>query len=80
MEVRDRIRDFVTTNFYVPDSQPLKDDDSLLGRGIVDSTGVLELMAFLEESFSVTVSDEEAVPENLDSVERIAAFVQRRQG
>lgn len=78
MAVRDRIREFVTTNFYVPDTQPLLDEDSLLGRGIVDSTGVLELMAFLEETFSVTVSDEEAVPENLDSIARISAFVERR--
>lgn len=78
MEVRARIREFVTTNFYVPDTQPLQDDDSLLGRGIVDSTGVLELMSFLEEAFSVAVTDEEAIPENLDSVSRIASFIERR--
>jgi acyl carrier protein len=50
-------------------------DDSLLGRGIVDSTGMLEIILFIEEQLGVKVADTEMVPENLDSVNRIAAFV-----
>jgi acyl carrier protein len=80
MEIRDRIRAFVTTNFYVADPSSLADDASLLDRGIIDSTGVLEIITFLEDSFGLTVEDSEMVPENLDSVEKIAAFVNRKSG
>jgi acyl carrier protein len=54
-------------------------DDSLLGRGIVDSTGMLEIIMFIEEQLGVIVKDEDMIPENLDSVSRIAAFVESRR-
>jgi acyl carrier protein len=57
---------------------PMADDVSLLEAGVVDSTGVLELIMFLEESFGVEVTDAEAVPANLDSVANIVAFVRRK--
>lgn len=76
---RDRIRAFVTTNFYVPDPS-FADDASLLDAGIVDSTGVLEVISFLEAEFGLVVADEEMLPDNLDSVARIAAFVERKKG
>lgn len=78
--LRDEVRAFILSNFYVSDPAALADDDSLLDRGIIDSTGVLELLAFLDRSFDVTVSDEETTPENLDSIARIAAFVGRKLG
>lgn len=78
---RQSIRTFLARNFLLSDEPlPVGDDDSLMDHGIVDSTGVLELILFLEETFGVTVPDHEAVPRNLDSVARIAAFVDRRLG
>ena len=76
----DRIRQFVTTNFYVADTASLTDGASLLDNGVVDSTGLLEVIAFLEEEFGVRVEDAEIVPQNLDSIERIAGFVARKMG
>ena len=79
MNTIDEIRAFVKDNFYVPDDVMLSDDSSLLDLGIVDSTGVLEIVAFVEARFGVAVDDLEIVPENLDSVARIAAFVSRKR-
>ena len=76
---KQKIRDFVTTNFYVADPKALEDRTSLLDQGIIDSTGVLEVIMYIESTFGVTVEDSEMLPENLDSIERIAAFVARKQ-
>ena len=78
MELKKQVRDFVTANFYVADPASLEDRASLLDDGIVDSTGVLEVIGFIESTFGVTVEDSEMLPENLDSIERIAAFVARK--
>jgi acyl carrier protein len=74
-----RIRAFVLTNFYVADAAALRNDQSLLDQGIVDSTGVLEVIEFLEAEFDIQVLDEEMLPENLDSIARIAAYVARKK-
>ena len=79
MTLQQQIRDFVTSNFYVADPKSLEDRTSLLDQGIIDSTGVLEVIMFIESTFGVTVEDSEMLPENLDSIERIAAFVARKQ-
>lgn len=79
METKQRVREFVTSNFFVQDAAGLTDSASLLDLGVVDSTGVLEIMGFLESTFGVTVEDDEIVPDNLDSIERIAAFVERKR-
>ncbi len=79
MSANDRIRKFITTNFYVADASTLADDTSLLDQGIVDSTGVLEVVAFVEEEFGIRVADEEMLPENLDSIACIAAFIARKE-
>ena len=79
MKLQQQIRDFVTSNFYVADPKALEDRTSLLDHGIIDSTGVLEVIMFIESTFGVTVEDSEMLPENLDSIERIAAFVARKQ-
>ena len=78
MELNKQVRDFVTANFYVADPASLGERTSLLDHGIIDSTGVLEVIMFIETSFGVTVEDSEMLPENLDSIERIAAFVARK--
>ena len=80
MEIKNRVRRFIAQNFYLPGSDGLTDGASLLDCGVVDSTGVLELIGFLEETFEVTVEDAEMLPDNLDSIERIATFVTRKQG
>ena len=80
MEIKDQVRSFITTNFYVADPSALGDETSLLDQGIVDSTGVLEVISFLEATFGIRVADEEMLPDNLDSIGRIAAFVARKKG
>lgn len=78
--LRDRIQKFILENYlFTSDRSALGLDDSLLGRGIVDSTGMLEIIMFIEEQLGVTVKDEDMIPENLDSVGRIAAFVESRR-
>jgi acyl carrier protein len=78
MALNQQIRDFVTSNFYVADPKSLEDRTSLLDQGIIDSTGVLEVVVFVETTFGITVEDGEMLAENLDSIERIAAFVARK--
>lgn len=74
------IRSFILNSFLFGQSDfPLGGDDSLLEEGIMDSTGVLELISFLEQQFGIQVEDRELVPENLDSLNRLTAFVQRKQ-
>ena len=77
--IRDDIRDFVVENFLFGDeAHAPADDESLIENGIVDSTGVLELVAFLEERFGLVMADADIVPANLDTLARIAAFVAAR--
>jgi len=78
-ERRSRLRTFLATNFLLSDEPfPHGDNAALMDEGVVDSTGVLELITFLEETFGVTVADSEATPRNLDSVNSILAFVERK--
>ena len=79
MTLKQQIRDFVTSNFYVAEPAALQDQTSLLEHGIIDSTGVLEVIVFLESTFGISVDDSELLPENLDSIERIAAFVEKKK-
>jgi acyl carrier protein len=73
------IREFVITNFlFGQDAGRLTDTESFLEGGIIDSTGVLELVAFLEQEFGIAVGDRELLPENLDSVQNAASFVARK--
>lgn len=78
MTTSDAVRIFIMTNFYVPESIVLGDDTSLLELGIVDSTGVLEVTAFLESEYGIEVLDHEIVPSNMDSINAIAAFVESK--
>lgn len=78
--MRDEVRDFIFKNFLFDDAaEALNDSDSFLEKGIIDSTGMLELVAFLEEKYGIRVEDEELVPENLDSVERLVQFISRKK-
>lgn len=77
--VRQEIRHFIVQNFLFGQDQELDDGASLLEKGIIDSTGVLELVAHLQEVYHVKVNDDELVPDNLDSIEAIAAYLARKQ-
>ena len=72
------IRGFVDENFLFGGIDDLQNDDSFLESGIIDSTGVLELVVFLEDRFSISIDDEELVPENLDSITRLIDFVESK--
>jgi acyl carrier protein len=76
MSCQDQIHAFVVENFFVPEEAALDENTSLITGGIVDSTGVLELVDFVEERFRVRIEDHEMLPENLDSIARIAKLVQ----
>ena len=78
-EIAQRVRAFLVDTFLLGDDDGFGNGESLLDSGIVDSTGVMEVVAFLEESFAITVDDDELVADNLDSVERLAAFVARKR-
>ncbi len=75
------IREFIVSNFmFGVDDGSLKREDSFLQNGVIDSTGVLELVAYLEQSFNIEVDDHELVPVNLDSIQNVAAYVSRKLG
>jgi len=79
-EMRVMLRAYIMENFLMSDDDSaLADGQSLLDTGVIDSTGVLELIQYLEETFGFTVDDEELVPENLDSVANLVAFVGRKE-
>ncbi len=77
MEEKQKIRSFIVENFYVPETTSLGDDTPLIESGIVDSTGVLEVVAFLEETFSIAIPDHDMLPQNLDTIGRMANYVTR---
>ena len=78
--MKELIREFIINNFMFGDSSnTLADGDSLLEKGIIDSTGILELVAFIEEEFAFKVEDEELIPDNLDSLNHLEAFISRKK-
>lgn len=73
------IRNFVQENFLFGREPTFSEEDSFLEQGIVDSTGVLELVTFLEDEYKIAIADEELVPENLDSIANVVRFVEAKQ-
>ena len=71
------IKGFINDHFF-GDYGEIKEESSFLENGIIDSTGILELVAFLEEKFGISVDDDEIVPENMDSLKNVADFLQRK--
>ena len=79
--VETQVRNFIVENYmYGQGPESLKDTDSFLALGAIDSAGILELVAYLEETFGIQVNDDELLPENLDSVTQVAAYVRRKTG
>jgi acyl carrier protein len=78
-QIRRELRQFVISNFLLAeDDGGLTDDASFVEQGIVDSTGVLELVSFLERRYAITLDDAELVPDNLDSIQNLTAFLERK--
>jgi acyl carrier protein len=79
MTIEQRVRAFILETFYVGEPDELTDDVSLLDSGIVDSTGMMEVILFLEREYAIRIQDHETVPENLESISQIAAFIERKR-
>jgi acyl carrier protein len=78
-EVESKVRSFIEENFLFRDDQAaLSDSESLLDAGLIDSTGILELVAFLEKEFAIQMADAEIVPANLDSIRSITDYVESK--
>ena len=78
MDYSDAVKIFVVENFLFGDGEDLQEDTSFLDEGIIDSTGILELIFFLEETYGIKVEDDELVPENLDSLNNISKFLGKK--
>ncbi len=75
---RPAVREFIAENFLFRADADISDSQSLLEGGVIDSTGVLELIAFLESTYGISIADEEIVPENLDSIDNMATYLARK--
>lgn len=81
MEHRRQIKQFVLKNFlFTEDESAVGDHESLIGKGIVDSTGILELISHLEETYGIKVAEDEMVPANFESIDNVTAFLTRKLG
>ena len=78
-DVKQQLRSYLEENFVLSATRKLTDADSLLDSGAVDSTGFIELISFLEDNFRIQVRDEEMIPENLDSIDNLAAYIARKR-
>ena len=79
MSVEQKIRDYILDNYLFTDDQSaLSNEDSFLDKGIIDSTGIMEVIFFLEEDFGIQVEDDEMIPENLDSVKNLVAYIGKK--
>ena len=80
-DIKKQLKKYIIDNFLLEDnSMNLDDDDSFLENRIIDSTGVLELVLFIEKTFNITVEDEELVPDNLDSLDKLAFYIEKKEG
>jgi len=80
MNYAKEIKDFVVSNFLFGDAGTLQNDTSFLSSGIIDSTGMLEMIMFLENSYDIKIDPAEMIPDNLDSIDRIVQFLGRKKG
>jgi len=78
-DLKQQVRQFILDNFMMGSKAEVPDDASFMDRHIIDSTGFLELISFVEQSFDIQISDDEMVPENLDSLNNIERFVQKKR-
>lgn len=76
--IKKEIKEFIIENFLFGNANGLQDDTSFLEEGIIDSTGVLELVTFMEENYDIQVNDDELIPENLDSINNVTSYLERK--
>ena len=77
--LRERIVGFIAGNYLLGDTERIpQEDESFMGKGIIDSTGILELIEFVETEFGVEIGEEETLPENLDSISNLVGFIRRK--
>ncbi|UCD13531.1 MAG: acyl carrier protein [Thermoplasmatales archaeon] len=80
-DIKKKLKIYLRDKFLLgDDSKVLNDDESFLEKGVIDSTGVLELVSFIEETFKITVEDEELVPDNLDSLNKLTNYIKKKIG
>ena len=79
-DIGQQLRTYIIENFLFGDDKGFYDSVSFLESGILDSTGILEVIGFLEENFSIKVEDEELIPENLDSIKNLVGYLGRKMG
>jgi acyl carrier protein len=80
MQPKSEIRNFIVENFLYGQDNGLGDDVSFLQKGLMDSTGILELLSFIEEKYGISIDDEELIPDNFDSLNKLSAFITRKIG
>ena len=73
--LQDKLHNYIVDNYLFGGNRPLADTDSFLDLGIIDSTGILEVVSYIEGEFGITIESEEIIPENFDSVEKLTKFV-----
>lgn len=79
MNAKNEIRGFILEDYMIGESEEaLDNNDSFLEKGIIDSTGILELIMFIEEIYNIEVADEEVIPDNLDSVNKVCIYIDRK--
>jgi acyl carrier protein len=78
-DISAQIKTFIIDNFLFGDGNGLEEGTSFLDSGIIDSTGILELLTYLEETFGISVADDELVPENLGSITNIVGYLKRKR-
>ncbi len=79
MEPSEKLKTFIIDNFLFGQASSLDNDTDFFDKGIIDSTGIVELVSFVEETFNIIVKDEELIPENFSSINKVAEFVKRKQ-
>lgn len=81
MDAKETIRTFILESVLAGSkTNGIADDDSFMDKGIIDSTGILELVAFIQDTFKIEVRDDELVPDNFDSVEKLSRYISRKAG
>jgi acyl carrier protein len=79
-QIRESLKKFILDNIlFEDDENAVKYDDSFMQKGIIDSTGILEIVNFIEDEYEISVDDDELVPENLDSINNLARFIERKK-
>jgi acyl carrier protein len=76
--INNTLRKFISKKFLLNEDIKISDDDSFFERGIIDSTGVLELVSYIEETFRFTVEDDELIPDNLDSLDKLTIYIKKK--